>query len=431
MGNVFCSYILRNSITHLREAIETSNIKQIEEILEKNPTIINMPCDRHGNTPLMIAIEHVQLNACKILLECGANPNQENKQTHLTPLHLACSLRTSKPSQKNANDMQTSVNENVHGPVGQLSSSQAILNKTQISDNSNSASSPDKIKELISMLCKYGGDINKVTCAEKLNDNGIITTLPVTPLMFAIDRRNQPAIDTLIKEGVDINYQEPTSFICALHLACGIGNAGLIVQLLENGANPFLKVSLHTHSKISILGLKWLKSFLKSKHNTSTLHWLALNHKDDTGGLLALMRFTNNILDLNIANENDQTPIMLAAMKNKQNMVKTLLDNDASLDLKDRNGMTALDYAKGNSCYTLIASFNRIRKISIKKHLSKMSLHEKKSTKTLNVSTMSLPNPRHSMDISQNSETLEMVEEDFAKIVVDDNYELSEKEQTV
>ena len=63
-----------------------------------------------------------------------------------------------------------------------------------------------------------------------------------------------------------------------------------------------------------------------------------------------------------------QTPLMLAALKNKQSLVKQMLDYEASIDATDKQGKTALSYAsKSYASLNLLKSFQKIKMISFRK----------------------------------------------------------------
>lgn len=122
---------------------------------------------------------------------------------------------------------------------------------------------------------------------------------------------------------------------------------------------------------------------LKSKEGNTCLHWLALSDKDDITAFQMIINYltrqyeaennakNNSLTDpmyfenldaylrkfINETNNESQTALMFASMKNKQNLVKTLLDYDASIDTKDKNGQTALNYAKLNSSAQLLNSY--------------------------------------------------------------------------
>ena len=60
-------------------------------------------------------------------------------------------------------------------------------------------------------------------------------------------------------------------------------------------------------------------------------------------------------------NNEKQTALMIAAMNNRQNLVKSLLDYGADIDLVDKNGMKATHYAKQNSCGLIVNSYLKVK----------------------------------------------------------------------
>lgn len=417
MGSVFCSYIIDNRFTRLRNAIDDSNEKQLREFFTKHKDLIDCQIDKYGNTPLIYAVQQAKLDSCRVLLELGANPNKANELTMVTPLHAACTLKTLKSNSSvynvNHEQLSTSMNALHVLSISQLLSTltnqnnenkqQNSITKKDSSDSTTTNSSNDStnvlitntetISDIINVLVARGADINKVINTEKMDDNSITTT-KLTPLMLAIERRNMTAIEALIAAGADINYQDHNSHICALHLACGIGNVYLINKLLEHGANPYLK----------------------SKGGNSALHWLALNYKDEISGLLTVLHYTNYLINVNLANDCGQTPLMLAAMKNKQNMVNQLLENDALTEITDNKGLTVMDYAKDPSCLHMLTSFEHVRYMRAKKlSQSQLSLNISDSRNNLSKSITSLAN----LSIAPET-TLAAIEEDFTKSVLDE-----------
>jgi ankyrin repeat protein len=385
MGSVFCSYLIDNRHSRLRNAIEITNEKSIREIITKNSDLIDKECDRYGNTPLLYAVQNAKLDACRILLELGADANKPNSSTSITPIHITCTLKTNPSS---VNESTVFLNQQpVTKNDSQKSSSPILPTNTTITSN-------ETINEFIDLLVKHGSDINKAIATDNLYLYGSsVTTTKLTPLMFAIEQRNTAAIDALIKSNVDINYQDDESHICALHLACGIGYTILIKKLLDNGGNPYLK----------------------SRGGNSALHWLSLNNKDEMTSLSTILNHTDYLMNINLQNDNGQTPLMLAAMKNKQNMLSALLDNGASMVFKDNNGQTAMEYASNPSCISLLESFKFVEKIALRKlSKSKLSLNICDTRNYLKRSAVSLTN------VSRSYETLSVVEEDFTNRVIDD-----------
>ena len=402
MGSVFCSYIVDNSLTRLRNAIEESNEKKIRELLTKNPDIIDKECDRDGNTPLIYAVQNAKLEACRVLLELGADANKINSTTSITPIHVACTLKSLKNISSVVNINETnnvlakeivvSKTDSQNSSTSSDSSSPVLQGKG--SDTTLTNTSNETISEIVELLVKHGANINAPIDTEKLYLYGSnVTTTKLTPLMLAIELRNMTVIEALLKANVDVNYQDVESHICALHLACGIGNVALIKKLLEHNGNPYLK----------------------SRGGNSALHWLALNNKDDLTCISAILNHTNYMININLKNDTGQTALMLAAMKNKQSMLKVLLDNGASISFKDNNGHTAMDYALNASCSNLLQSFKLVEKITMRKlSKSKLSLNINDTKKKSDRTAISLTN------VSQSYETLSTVEEDFTHRVIDD-----------
>jgi ankyrin repeat protein len=185
MGSVFCSYIIDNRLTRLRNAIEESNVTKIREIIEKNPDLIDKECDRDGNTPLIFSIQNAKLDICRVLLELGANTNKINTNTLITPLHVACTLQALKANSLivNIDDTNKILNQDNPTPVAKADSQKS--NSSNGTDSSNSTSPIIKtqmmngevqvkisdyetINEIISLLVKHGADINKPIDTDKL-----------------------------------------------------------------------------------------------------------------------------------------------------------------------------------------------------------------------------------------------------------------------
>jgi len=155
-------------------------------------------------------------------------------------------------------------------------------------------------------------------------------------------------------------------------LACGLGRSDLISILLDSYSDCLI------HSK--------------SSNGFTCLHYLALSERDDlTAVQLIISHLKHKFIDQNIKvnnsnkdldehlsefinaqNNDNQTALMLAAARNKQNMVKFLLDYNASIKEVDKNGLTVTEYTKQNSCSLLLNSYvhmNRKKESMRAKHL--------------------------------------------------------------
>ena len=72
--------------------------------------------------------------------------------------------------------------------------------------------------------------------------------------------------------------------------------------------------------------------------------------------------------------DDNQTALMLAAARNKQNMVKFLLDYNASIKEVDKNGLTVTEYTKQNSCSLLLNSYVHMNRKKESMRSSQISL---------------------------------------------------------
>lgn len=193
----------------------------------------------------------------------------------------------------------------------------------------------------------------------------------VSPLHVAVYNKNIAAINLLIKNGCNVNQCDPISKITPLHMACHMSKLEVISALLSS---------------------KLIDVESKSKNGFNCLHWLALSDNNENTFGIAMLLMSNlikkyesmyesnssdflHICDKKIKNfvnemgiRLGQTPLMLACLKNKVNLIKILLDYDAIIDLKDNNGNSACDYGKKNeSCAYLLNSFYKFRKITMNK----------------------------------------------------------------
>ena len=225
------------------------------------------------------------------------------------------------------------------------------------------------LREMIQTLVEKGADLNALAQVNRYDQKQMYDMKHVTPLILAVTTLNMVAIDEFIRLGVNCNYQEPFTKIAAVHLACKLSRVDIVLALIERG-----------RAKVN----------LKSKGDFTCIHWLAESERDDIGVLQLIMAHLRKSylkdhqlevenetfaagLDehmrdfINQTNNAKQTALMLAAMHNKQNLVKFLLDYDASIDAVDSLGMTAINYAKHNSCGYLLNSFNKVKKIALNK----------------------------------------------------------------
>lgn len=470
MGGLFCSYYVENRIASLRKAIINSQLSDIKKILasenesygnpfkfvgkmlslcsksksdqdDKDSDLLNSQIDKQGNTPLTLSIQSCQPESFKmLLLELNADPNKANYLTGYTPLHTlastkcsASSIRTSS-SKKSIEKKESNTTSASSSPIISSSfnngSDLHVAKETMyihVDNNEVCVMSEPILRDMIHLLAEKGADLNK---SIQMTDNGEQKNY-ANPLLLSMYNYNLIAADELLKMGCDCNYQEEGKRLSCLDLVCYLSSVEM-VNLLLNDEMRFVK----------------LKIDIKSLNGNNCLHWLALSKKNEDLNIFQLIinfltkRFEHsnfsspthsessntsslvengrafylNSLDehlksfLDQQNNEMQTPLMLAASRNKQNLVKQLLDYEASIDLEDKYGKTAINYAsKNHACLNLLKSFNKIKMISIKKNSLKYS--------------KSVPNPGNVTNtIDSNTKTsttitVEPFKNNFAKVI--------------
>ncbi len=152
-----------------------------------------------GDTPLHLAAAALRTEAAKLLLECGASPNAENRRG-ATPLHYACDPRP----------------------------------------KSGGTWNPAKQGQLIELLVQYGAKLDQV-------DRG-----GASALHRAVRARSPEAVRHLLKAGARVDVRLGKRGSTPIHLAVQSTGAGgtagavseqleIIAMLLQHGADPAAK----------------------------------------------------------------------------------------------------------------------------------------------------------------------------------------------
>lgn len=399
MGGLFCSYYFNNSIARLRNYILNAQTDDLKTILKetRDYDLVNAEIDKEGNTPLLLAIEHRKLESFNILVdEPDIDLDKPNSYTQIRPLHL---LALSKPvfnseSLKIKNFRKESFMNGTEVPKNWSIATSRVSDVTFQQSDVNLKSIDDLVlREMIRKLAKKGVDLNvasKLTRSSFKRKNSNVVTKhdssfalantnfnssdlfdrfgEINPLFTAIlISQNEVFIDELIKQGCDCTYQDKTTRLNALHLACSIARADFVGLILDNST----KFDLNA----------------KSSNGFTCLHYLALAPVDDVSiAQLVISHLKQNFINnsklntnknleeyltefINQKNDNQQTTLMLAAAKNKTNLVKFLLDNKASIELTDSNGLKAINYAKKNLCSNLLTSYSKMSQKNFTKQL--------------------------------------------------------------
>lgn len=205
------------------------------------------------------------------------------------------------------------------------------------------------------------------------------------PLHYACVRDDLKAVEILIKYGADVNL---TIYDYSPILYCVRGSDAsnydkIIDVLINNGAN----VSYKTKNNLSVLdfllsgGSDYNETYVNSQFEVfkkiieidNTLAYKELLRKESIGSGNYLHRavyFNNdkivdyliNKLNFNVdeINLNNETSLMIAAKENNIETVKCLLNNNASVTLKNNDQKTALDLARDNGNFEIVELLENI-----------------------------------------------------------------------
>ena len=205
------------------------------------------------------------------------------------------------------------------------------------------------------------------------------------PLHYACVRDDLKAVEILIKYGADVNLTiDDYSPILYCVRGSDASNYDKIIDvLINNGAN----VSYKTKNNLSVLGFllsggsDYNEAYVNSQFEVfkkiieidNTLAYKELLRKESIGSGNYLHRavyFNNdkivdyliNKLNFNVdeINLNNETSLMIAAKENNIETVKCLLNNNASVTLKNNDQKTALDLARDNGNFEIVELLENI-----------------------------------------------------------------------
>jgi len=216
----------------LFESIKSGNIEKLKTALTR-VTDLNVT-DNEGNTTLNCVCFWDRIEAVRLLLKCGADPNARNRDGYAA-LHSALDHKS-----KTAGD-------------------------------------------IVKLLIDHGADVNQKVNAQP-DENGY------TPLHYACgNSRNVKAVRLLIESGADVNAiaengYTPLSKTCEngeLKMAEMLIDAGADVNYCNDWGETFLRVATYNgHSEIVRLLLKkGIDVNAKDKWGRTPLHWACNENK--------------------------------------------------------------------------------------------------------------------------------------------------------
>lgn len=277
--------------TSLADCIRANDTRKITKALKSNGGINK--ADPEGDTPLMLAALYGNAETMRWMLKKGADPNGKNSEDETALMWAIHDLEKIKILLEHEADI------NARTKSGNTALLLAAVGSSQF--------------ETVSFLLQNGAD---PLVKNKRNE---------TPLIRAAIFGDTATLGLLIRNGNDINEIDSNGFTPLLHTLFNVNRAATI-YLLENGADAEKVVAFGLTAIIAVVTYNDLPSVLAVLKATKNINAV------DEGGMNALMWA--------VYNEHDNTAI-----------IKALLDRGVDIHVKDKKGLTALDWArkKGNT----------------------------------------------------------------------------------
>jgi ankyrin repeat protein len=330
--------------------------KKLEALKEQNEVDINQQND--SNLALSALHYAALLGASDIvqaLLDRDGNPNTETKdkdelaRDKVTPLHLAAQF-SNDTMVKSLLDKGAKVN------------AKNGVNKTPLDIALDQDPLPEGIiRLLVSKLSK--DEINE----KGDHGNGFLNR--------AFNRADYEETKTLANillshPGIDVNMPDiNNNDNSPLHLAVALGYIDIVKILLgkhakvneKNGAGRTPLDIAFAQNPLSVEVIQLLVSELskdqineKGNHGNMFLHRAVNGSVHEASKILATILLKHPDIDVNVLDNNNNTPLHLAVKWRYVDIVKILLDKHAKLDMKNDSGKTPLELAEGKKFQEII-----------------------------------------------------------------------------
>ncbi|OXB54970.1 hypothetical protein ASZ78_012746 [Callipepla squamata] len=336
----------KKSYTPLHAAAASGMISVVKYLLNLGVDM-NEP-NAYGNTPLHVACYNGQDVVVNELIDCGANVNQMNEKG-FTPLHFAAAsthgalcleLLVCNGADVNMKSKDGKTPLHMTAIHGRFSRSQTIIqNGAEIDCEDKNGNTPLHIAAryghelLINTLITSGADTAKnLECLNLLLNTGADFNkkdrFGRTPLHYAAANCNYQCLFALVGSGASVNDLDERG-CTPLHYAAASDTDGKCLEyLLRNDANPGIrdKQGYNAVHYSAAYGHRLCLELIASETPLDVAYH---------GHHQALEVLVQSLLDLDVRNNNGRTPLDLAAFKGHVECVDVLINQGASILVKD------------------------------------------------------------------------------------------------
>jgi len=313
---------VRRVLTNLNKAAKNSDEKNVVELVNSGHDI-NSKTSIFSQAPLHKVIESKKEDKYQVLkkmLDMGADPNIKDSNGW-TALHYACEF-------------------------GDLESVKILVNNKIIIDSySNNSRTPLHLASIHNSpsIVKF--------LLENMSDPNFKDHSGCTPLLLAAKYGNVDCMALLLAYGANL-YEEDFRKWNILHYAAFQGHPKAVRYICKYDSDfDFLQNKRNSQQKLAIEIAR--DSSIKSCFITI---WHAAR-QGDLDATRHLLFQGENINELSTFLKN--TPLHLAVFNNHYLLVRLLLENKAEADIRNRDGVTPLEYA--DMLFTIISKlYNRL-----------------------------------------------------------------------
>jgi len=259
--------------------------------------------NKQGQTALHIAVDRNLYSIAKMLIEQRANLRIKTKEGE-TPLTLAV------PDKLGITDLIINANKNT--VLDEDSCLSSPLHKALIY-NLSTYRQKEFVKKIVDAAECIGKTKEVLDRTDKFGR---------TALWLAVARNSNIVARLLVDAGANINIPD------------------------KNRITPLFKAVLNQNEEIVRLLVGKVPDInIKDGSNFSLLHWAAIIESPKVAlGIMGLL--CSGGINVNITDDNEQTPLHIAAMFGRKEIVEFLISKGANPDLVDNEGMTPLGVAK-------------------------------------------------------------------------------------